>query len=174
MHGIIFEQLRQFIFSTVNAQIWQQALTKFGIEKLGIDPEESHEDQFFEDLIQHLILLSGKDKEDFLVEFGIYLVPTLMTFYNLNQENKLLEILIKAEETLNSTIRKNFLESEPINLSVIKINTRRAEIIYSSRFEMPEIAIGIIQGLGYHFKEKTSIEYHLLADGNHLITVETF
>jgi len=174
MHGIILEQLRLFIFSTVNTHIWQEALTSIEAEKLGIDSDKFPEEQKFENFILHLVKLSGSKKEDFLVEFGNHLVPTLINIYKISPESKLLDTLIKVEESLHNTIHKNFLESEPVSLNVIRVNTKRAEIIYSSRFEMPEIAMGIIQGLGFYLKERTAIEYHLLADGNHLISVEIF
>lgn len=174
MNGIIFEQLQQFIISLFSGKIWKEAVLDTGSTEMAIDPNKSYPDEFFESMIEKLVKRSGMFREEFLTSFGKFLVPTLIDIYQPNQSLGLLGVLISAEETLHKTIRKNLIESEPIRFSVIRINEKRAEIIYASRLNMPETAIGIIQGLGEYLDEKTVIEHHELADGNHLITVETF
>lgn len=174
MQGIIFKLLEQFIFSLFSGEIWKEAVLDTGSPELAIDSDTAYPDELFESMVEKLIKRSGMIREEFLTSFGKFLAPTLIDIYQPKQSLGLLGVLITAEETLHKTIRKNLIESEPIRFSVIRISEKRAEIIYASRLNMPETAIGIIQGLGEYLKEKTVIEHHELADGNHLITVETF
>jgi len=158
MHGIIFDQLRQFTQAGYSDDAWRSMLAS--VPDRGVYfVSEDYPDEELEQLLSVAESLTGNPRNGLLFEFGTFIVPGLLQLYGVLLDPKwdLLEVLENVEGTIHRVVRLRHPEARPPYLSTARTGSDQVSILYDSPRKMCWLGKGIIQGLQIHYEEQVTI-----------------
>ena len=149
MHGIIFEQLREYVWRAYGAQAWAEMLAKAAPDRRFYAPDVGYPDEELEALLAEASKKSGADRAEVLLDFGRFIAPTLLDLYRplVSESWGLLDLLEHVEETIHRVVRLDDPAAAPPRLRVERPDERRVLVHYDSERNMCELGKGIIEGL---------------------------
>ena len=149
MHGIIFEQLREYVWRAHGAEAWAEILLKAAPGRRFYAPDVGYPDEELEALLAEASSRSGLDRAGLLVDFGRFIAPTLLDLYRplVSPDWGLLDMLEHVEETIHRVVRLDDPAAAPPRLRVERPDERRVLVHYDSQRNMCDLGRGIIEGL---------------------------
>lgn len=173
MNGLFIIELEKFIKNTYGEETWKAIAMEVDEEILDAKPEKDYPNHSFINLLEITSRTSGHATSKILEDYGVYLAPLIQKMYKLPLNQPFLEVLEKTEVFIKSRNDNSNGSIGSTTINVIRINSRRLEIIYSSTRDVPELAVGILKGLAKLYNVRVVTEVIKLSDGNYLITLET-
>lgn len=149
MHGIVFEQLREYVWRKHGAQAWTALLAEAAPERRFYAPDASYPDEELEALVAAASRKTGAGRGELLEDFGTFIAPMLFDLYRplISSEWGLLEFLEHIEETIHRVVRLDDPNAAPPRLRVERRDETAVVIHYNSERNMCELAKGIVAGL---------------------------
>jgi len=159
MHGIVFEQLREYVWRNHGAQAWTQLLAEAAPGRRFYAPDTSYPDDELEALVAAACRKTGADRGELLQDFGRFIAPMLFELYRpiIVSEWSMLDFLEHVEETIHRVVRLDDPTAAPPRLRVDRTDDARVLIHYDSPRDMCELAKGIVTGLQAEYPEPVTI-----------------
>lgn len=173
MHGIVFDQLKEFTLAAYGTEAWLQMLASVPGRKVYYVSED-YPDEELEQLLGTASSLTGRPRDDLLLDFGGFIVPGLLNLYGvlLDRRWDLLEILENIEGTIHRVVRLRHPGARPPYLSTVRSGQDEVKILYNSPRRMCALGKGIIQGLQSHYGERLHIsDETCMHQGDELCTI---
>jgi len=175
MHGIVFEQLREFVWRTRGADAWTELVQEVAPERRFYAPDQKYDDSELEALIAAAAAKTGATRGELLRDFGVFIAPTLADLYApmISPQWSLLDLLEHVEETIHHAVRLDDPSAAPPQLRVERRDQQTVVVLYNSPRRMCELAIGIITGLQNRYGESVSIsDPTCMHRGDDICTIE--
>lgn len=155
MHGIIFEQLREYVWRSHGAQAWTDLLAEAAPGRRFYAPDASYPDEELEALLAAASRRSGAGRAELLEDLGTFIAPMLFELYRplISNDWDLLTFLEHIEETIHRVVRLDDPNAAPPRLRVDRIADTAVVIHYNSERNMCELARGIVAGLQSQYAE---------------------
>ena len=158
MHGIVFDQLREFTVSGYGVEAWEAMLAQVP-DRSRYYVSEDYPDAELEALLGAASSLTGSSRNDLLRDFGRFIVPGLLELYGVLIDPKwdILELLENIEGTIHRVVRLRQPGATPPQLGTGRTDTEEVSIFYDSPRMMCALGKGIIEGLQTHYGERLNI-----------------
>ena len=158
MHGIVFDQLREFTVAGYGLETWQTMLAHLP-DRSRYYVSEDYPDAELEALLTAATSLTGRSRNDLLQDFGRFIVPGLVELYGVLIDPKwdLLELLENIEGTIHRVVRLRQPGATPPQLGTGRTAPDEVSIFYDSPRMMCAFGKGIIQGLQSQYAERLTI-----------------
>ena len=155
MHGIIFGELKKHVDQTYGGNTWRVLLEDAGLGSKAYMPIKEYPDEEIVAIVSAASVRLGKDANDILEDFGIFVAPHLLQLYRrqINPEWKLLDLIENTEETVHRVVRLRNPGAKPPELKTERKGPNEVVIIYTSPRKMCRVAIGIATGMARHYNE---------------------
>ena len=149
MHGIVFEELREYVWRKHGPEAWAELLRDAAPGRRFYAPDTGYPDEELEALLAAASRRTGAERPDLLYDFGRFIAPTLVDLYRplISTEWTLLDFLDHVEETIHRVVRLDDPSAAPPRLRVERLDPDRAVLHYDSRRNMCDLGKGIIHGL---------------------------
>ncbi|MEP6991056.1 MAG: heme NO-binding domain-containing protein [bacterium] len=161
MHGIIVNQLRQFVVSNHGREVWNRLRADAGVEMADVPAiERAYDDADVMALVQAAAAASGGDVQALLEQFGEFLAPALLRIYApvLRPEWRTLDVIEHTEERIHRVVRRQDPEAAPPYLTATRASPDAVVVDYVSPRRLCSVARGIMHGLASHFGERLDIQ----------------
>lgn len=159
MHGIVFEELREYVWRTYGAEEWASLLKAAAPGRRFYAPDTGYPDEELEALLAEISERTGAARGHLLQEFGCFIAPTLLDLYRplVSEEWGLLDLLEHVEETIHRVVRLDDPSAAPPRLRVERPDEGRVVVHYSSERKMCDLAKGIVSGLQQEYAQEVVI-----------------
>lgn len=159
MHGIVFEELREYVWRTHGAEEWASLLSAAAPGRRFYAPDNGYPDEELEALLAEISKRTGARRGELLREFGAFIAPTLVDLYRplVSEEWNLLDLLEHVEETIHRVVRLDDPSAAPPRLRVERPEESRVIVHYNSERRMCDLAKGIVLGLQEAYAQKVVI-----------------
>lgn len=159
MHGIVFEQLREYVWRNHGAETWTELLGEAAPGRRFYAPDTSYPDEELEALLAAASRKTGASRGLLLEDFGRSIAPMLFELYRplISVEWNLFDFLENIEETIHRVVRLDDPTAAPPRLRVKRVDDARVLVQYDSARNMCELAKGIVMGLQDQYSEEVVI-----------------
>ena len=164
MHGLIVNQLRQYVVVSYGRAAWADALEVAGVTLRDGPPAIHHiyPDAEVVAIVRALAAAHGGGDAGIpalLEDFGAFLAPTLLRVYEplVRPEWRTLDVIENVEEGIHTAVRARNPGAGPPRLSARRRSPTEVEIIYTSPRRMCTLGEGIVRGLAAHFGEQVAV-----------------
>lgn len=160
MHGIVFEQFREYVWRGQGAEVWTELLGEAAPQRRFYAPDTGYPDEELEALLAAAGRRTGSSRADLLYDFGIFIAPTLLELYRplVSPDWSLLDLLEHIEETIHHVVRLDDPNAAPPKLRIERPDPQRVVIHYDSERNMCELGKGIVEGLQRSYKQPVTIK----------------
>ena len=160
MHGIVFEQFREYVWRGQGAETWTELLAEAAPHRRFYAPDTGYPDEELEALLAAASRKTRTSRADLLYDFGIFIAPTLLELYRplVSPDWGLLDLLEHIEETIHHVVRLDDPNAAPPRLRIERPAPDRVVIHYDSERNMCELGRGIIQGLQRGYRQPVFIK----------------
>jgi hypothetical protein len=155
VHGIIFSEFRNYVETTHGQGKWDVLLTKANLENRVYMPVREYPDAEMIALVVTASTMTRFPVAELLEDFGMFLAPALVkTFGHLLQPQwRTIDVIEHTEATVHAVVRVKNAGAKPPELQTLRRSKDEILLVYSSPRKMCSLAIGIVKGLGKHFRE---------------------
>lgn len=160
MHGVIFEELKGFVSSTLGDEAWTALLVSAGMEGRTFDQLQAYADADALTLVTTASEITGKSVPDLLQAFGEYIAADLLAMSQSlrSPDWKTLDVLENTERSIHSVVRLDNPGASPPELKAVRTKPNEVTVNYSSSRMMCPLAKGICLGIAAYFNEEIQIE----------------
>jgi hypothetical protein len=161
MKGIIFNQLEGMVTETFGLEAWDSLIagSKLSVpDGVFIGPRNYPDEDLFA-LVATASAATGKSAEELVRAFGRYLFPKLAALYPvfLKPGMTAKSFLMSVDRVIHVEVRKLH---EDAGLPMITYEDKAPDqlvMVYKSPRNLCDLALGLIEGVGAHFKETITI-----------------
>jgi hypothetical protein len=159
MHGIILQELQQFIEDHLGVEAWDGITEEAGVSPTDFQPTRVYPDESVTALISALSGRTGRAAADFLEDFGRYIVPDLFKLYGalIPAGWKTLDVVENAGKNIHIAVRMKQPDASPPALECSRSDPDEVVIHYSSERKMCGIAVGIAKGVAERYREQIAV-----------------
>lgn len=160
MHGIVLNQLKEFVVSNHGFEAWETVQRESGLETTVYVPVTEYPDEDVLALLEAAVELTGVEQSELLQSFGRFLVPRLVDTYGVHVDRDWtgLELVANVEEYIHVALREKQLSTyTPPELEAAWIDDDRVRVIYGSDRGLCHLARGLLEGVGDYFDEPLSV-----------------
>ncbi|WP_411967966.1 heme NO-binding domain-containing protein [Haloferax sp. YSSS75] len=170
MHGIVLNQLKDFVVQTYDRETWTTLQKEAGLPGRIYVPVSEYPDEDVLTLVETASELTDIPIPDLLEMFGEFLVPPLLETYGVHVDKDWsgLELIANVERYIHIALREKQISTyTPPELEAGWRDNETVSVVYDSEREMCHLARGIINGVGEHFDEPFEItEPSCMLDGD--------
>jgi hypothetical protein len=173
MHGIVFNQLQQFVTKNHGISTWKNLLRSAGLSHKMYMPTEIYPDQDIQAIVKTASEQLNVPAADILEDFGFYISEGMLRIYasSIKAEWKSLDLIEHTENTMHKAVRHADKNAMPPALTCQRIAHNKVQILYNSERQMIELGIGIIKGIGRYYNEKLLVSRSSTTGGDTLLEV---
>ena len=159
MHGVLFAELKQFVVAKAGGEAWNQLCKEAGLEGKVFLPNQAYADGDLESLVVAGSKVTGIPVPQLQEAFGAYIAPQLLKLYGtqINPAWRTLDIVDHTESMVHRIVRIKMPGAQPPRLVTTRTDPNTVVMEYTSQRKMCAVAIGIIRGVGTHFKENIDV-----------------
>lgn len=169
MHGIILNELKNFVTDTFDETVWHDVCDGAEIDQRMFVPVTTYPDEIVLQLVESATAVSGKDAGELLRPFGRYIVPRLVDTYGVHIDDDWtgLDLISNVEESIHVALRtKVSADFQPPAIDATRVDEDTVVVGYGSDRQLCDVAKGIIDGVGDHYDEEYSVvERECMHDG---------
>lgn len=160
MHGIIFQQLQQFVTKNYGAQQWAELLEAADLGRKVYLPTQVYPDSEVVSLVVKASNATKKSVPEILEAFGEFIAPSLLKIYSasIKSEWNTIDLLEHVENTIHKAVRFADRNAAPPELGCERISTNKVVIDYTSKRNMVDVGIGIIKAIAKIKNEAINIK----------------
>lgn len=160
MHGLIVNQLRQFLVEAHGRETWAQ-INESAHVALGDRPsiDRVYDDADVIALVVAAATLTHTEPQKLLEAFGAFLAPTLLRVYAplIDSRWRTLDIVEHTEEHIHTAVRLRDPTAGPPYLTAKRTAPDRVVVHYTSPRRLCGVAEGIVRGIATHFAETVAV-----------------
>jgi len=178
MHGLIVNQLRQFVVTRLGKPAWESIAVRVGppLESGPLSLDHVYDDAVVSAIVTAAVETSGIAAPDLLEDFGSFLAPVLLRIYGSLVPSgwRTLDVIEHTEEHIHTVVRMRDENAGPPDLAAERLSPTEVLINYTSPRRLCKVAEGIARGMASHFGEQVDIrqsECMLRGDPRCLISV---
>jgi hypothetical protein len=159
MHGIVFQQLQQFVTKSYGHETWAKVIADAGQAGKLFLPNKIYPDSDATSIVQAACKALNAEPAAVLEAFGEFIAPNLLKIYaaSIKPEWKVLDLLQHTEEKMHRAVRFSDHKATPPALGCTRVSQDKVRIEYSSERNMIDLGIGIIKGFGKFYDENLSV-----------------
>lgn len=159
MHGLIMNQLRQYVVQRLGRDGWHALVDAAGTARTTYQIGQVYPDQEMTALVAAASTASGQSDEEVLEDFGHYLVPGLYRIYQpaLPASWRTLDVIEHAEDRMHLTVRMRDHDADPPHLTCERVAPDEVRVDYQSPRRLCALARGIARGLADYHHERITI-----------------
>ncbi len=157
MKGTIFNELENMVTEVFGAATWERLIAESALKTkdgVFIGPKTYPDEDLFA-LVGTASKISGKPADELVTAFGRYLLPAFAkrypNFFPAGMSAK--TFLASVDRVIHVEVRKLQPDSVLPELRYEDPGPNRLVILYSSARKLCDLAVGLIDGAGTHFKE---------------------
>lgn len=180
MHGLIVNQLRQYVVQRHDRETWEKLRveTGVGLDEGPIPINAVYPDEEVVALVSAASAATGTPLSVLLEDFGAFIAPALLRVYEplIRREWSALDIVEKTEDTIHTVVRRQDGIALPPHLKARRVSPGEVEVEYTSPRRLCDVARGIVRGIAEERRELVQIEQPecmLRGDARCLIRVTT-
>jgi hypothetical protein len=159
MHGIVFDELKNYAETKHGPGTWKLLLNKAGLDSKQYDRFHDYPDQEVMALVTAASSATGLAPSAVLEDFGEFVAPSLLKMYAnlILPQWKTIDVIHETEGTIHAVVRQRNKSAKPPKLSTKRISPDEVVLTYDSPRKMCSLAKGIARGLAKHFRETIAI-----------------
>lgn len=169
MHGVIFDELQQYVETTHGLEQWNAILEDAGLGSSSYMPITTYPDDELLALVQSATEVTGKSQSEVLLDFGEFAAPDLLEKYDafLQSEWGAFEVLAHTEDAMHKAVRLKEEEADPPALDCRRPGDDEVVIEYTSEHQLCKLGEGLVRGVAGAYDERVSISQpQCLLDGD--------
>jgi hypothetical protein len=157
MHGIIFNQLRNFAQARLGENGWETLLRESKLPTRVYLAFQSYPDEEAAALLGAASKMSGRSVRHLLEDFGEYIVPNLLHIYGafLQPGWTILDVVENAER-IHERVRRD-PHAKPPTLACSRLEPNTVRVIYTSPRKLCGVGIGFVRGLSTALGQKVDV-----------------
>jgi len=157
MHGIIFNQLRNFAQSRLGEHGWENLLREAKLPARVYLAFQSYPDEEAGAIVGAASKVSGKPLRVLLEDFGEFIVPSLMRIYaGFIQSGWTILDVIENAERIHERVRRDSQARPPV-LECQRVDVNTVRVVYASPRRLCGVGIGFVRGLANELKQKVEV-----------------
>jgi predicted hydrocarbon binding protein len=167
MHGIIFNQLRNFAQARLGETGWETLLREARLPARVYLAFQSYPDEEAGAIVGAASKLSGRSVRFLLEDFGEFIVPSLLNIYKafIQPGWSILDVIEHAER-IHERVRRD-PHARPPTLECQRIDPSTVRVIYASPRKLCGVGIGFVRGLSSSMGQKVDVrETHCVYNGS--------
>ncbi|MCZ8355934.1 MAG: heme NO-binding domain-containing protein [Cyclobacteriaceae bacterium] len=159
MHGLIFNQLEQFVTKNHGHAVWEQIEKASGSETPIFLPTKMYDDKFLFSILQAAEKTLNVPGDQILFSFGEYMAPQLIKIYShsIKPEWTVIDLLEHTENTMHKAVRFADKLADPPKLNCKRIQSNAVEISYRSPRGIIAFGKGVISGFSKAYNQPLQI-----------------
>ena len=159
MHGLIFSELKKFVVARVGPDAWNKVVAESGLGDKMFLPNQVYNDGDLVALVTAASKLTGIPAAALEEAFGEFIAPELLRMYQaqVNPAWRTLDVVEKTEGVVHRAVRLKVPGAQPPRLVTTRTSPTEVVLEYTSTRKMCPVAIGIIKGVGRHYKEDIKV-----------------
>ena len=159
MHGIIFQQLQQFVTKNYGAKQWNDLLASAGLGGKMYMPTQVYPDGEAVSIVVKASEITKIPVPTILESFGEFIAPSLLKIYSASIKNEwnTIDLLEHVENTIHKAVRFADKSATPPQLGCTRTSSSKVVIDYSSKRKMVDVGVGIIKAIAKIKNEKVEI-----------------
>lgn len=163
MKGIIFNQLESMVTESFGVEAWDQIIAGSALsvpDGVFIGPRNYPDEDLFA-IVATASAATGKPAEELVRAFGRYLFPKLAGLYPVFFKPGMTakSFLLSVDRVIHVEVRKLHGEAGLPMISYEDKSANELVVVYQSPRNLCDLALGLIEGVGEHFKESVAIEH---------------
>ncbi len=162
MLGLIFNQLKNFVVTTFSENVWQNLLQECNIKRQAYHDTIVYSDKELFCIVTEAVKVSGIPLPKLLEKFGEFIAPSLIEQgkqWKLIPENwKSFDVIKNLFSIHKGVLMFSSQPSAPPDIHAAEISENELKVCYRSVKNLPELAIGVIKGVGKYYKETLEVE----------------
>jgi len=157
MHGIIFNQLRNFAQARLGEQGWETLLREAKLPARVYLAFQSYPDEEAVALVGAASKVSGRSVRFLLEDFGEFIAPSLLHIYRgfLQPKWTILDVVEHAER-IHERVRRDPNARPPV-LECRRVDINTVHVIYASPRRLCGVGIGFARGLATAMGQKVDV-----------------
>jgi predicted hydrocarbon binding protein len=166
MHGIIFNQLRNFAQARLGERGWENLLREAQLPARVYLAFQSYPDEEAVAIVGAASRVSGKSARVLLEDFGEFIVPSLLHIYGsfIQPGWSILDVIENAER-IHERVRRDPQVRPPV-LECHRDDANTVRVVYASPRKLCGVGIGFVRGLAAALKQKVEVyEKQCVYDG---------
>jgi hypothetical protein len=158
MKGIIFNQLEAMVTQALGPDAWDELLAQSQLrtkEGYFVGPK-NYPDEDLVALVATASRVTGKPVDELATAFGRFLLPALASAYPmfLRPGMTAKSFLLSVDRMIHVEVRKLHPDAALPSIRYEDPAPDRLVMIYQSRRQLCALAVGLIDGVGRHFRER--------------------
>jgi hypothetical protein len=160
MHGIVFQQVKNFVVGNFSLSTWEEILDKAQLSGKMFMPTSIYPDKEAQALIAAISAKLNLPATEVLEKFGEYLSGNLIKIYaaSISQGWRTLDLLEHTENTMHKAVRFADKNATPPKLVCKRLTKDKVCITYTSERLMADLGVGLIKGFAKHYNERIQID----------------
>jgi hypothetical protein len=160
MHGLVFQQLQQFVTKNHGAKTWNDILDNSQVSTKSFLPTKIYDDAEALSIVSAASALLKAPASTILESFGEFIAGNLIKIYAfaIKPEWRTLDLVEHTENSMHKAVRFNDKEATPPALVCKRVAPNKVLIEYKSERKMIDLGVGIIKGFATHYNEKIDIK----------------
>ncbi len=157
MHGIIFNQLRNYAQARLGERGWETLLREAKLPARVYLAFQSYPDEEAVAIVGAAEKVSGTPARLLLEDFGEFIVPSLMHIYKgfLQSSWSILDVIENAER-IHERVRRDPHARPPV-LECFRVDANTVRVVYASPRKLCGVGIGFVRGLSNELKQKVEV-----------------
>lgn len=162
MHGVIVNQLRQFVVGAHGREAWTALLARSGapLPDGPVPLGQIYPDEAVTAVVVAASEQTGTPVGELLEQFGEFIAPTLLRIYEplVDPAWRTLDVLEHTEQTIHTVVRTRDAGALPPYLEAVRLSPTEVLLEYTSPRRLCAVAHGITRGVARHYREHVRIE----------------
>ncbi|MCT4642408.1 MAG: heme NO-binding domain-containing protein [Bacteriovoracaceae bacterium] len=160
MKGIVFNIFQSFVEKNMGEDAWDEVLEEAQIEQDFFVAPETYEDKDFLTLVTHTIEKFKLVPSEAIRLFGNFSFPLLISKVpQFKEEFKSAKDFLKGlDSIIHVEVRKLLPGAKTPRFYHKERDDGSLELEYESDRNLPDFVIGLIEGLGKHYKEEIKVQ----------------
>jgi len=154
MHGIVMQQLKNFVTEQYGRAFWKEIKSQSTDRTEFYLPLREYPDAELQAILSTLVAETGIQTETLLYEFGIYAADGLLTTYNVYIDDswEAIDLVANVETYIHTALRRrSSAEFTPPKLESSRLDPETVEIVYRSQRELCPFAKGLLMGIAANY-----------------------
>jgi hypothetical protein len=160
MHGIIFQQLQQFVNKNYGSNQWIELLESANLGGKFYMPTQVYDDSEVVSLVVKASEITGRSVQEIMESFGEFIAPSLLKIYSasIKSDWSTIDLLEHVENTIHKAVRFADKNASPPELDCKRKSPTKVVIDYTSKRKMIDVGVGIIKGIAKIKNERIEIK----------------
>jgi predicted hydrocarbon binding protein len=157
MHGIIFNQLRNFAQARLGEHGWESVLREAKLPTRVYLAFQSYPDEEARAIVDAVSKISGRSVRFLLEDFGEFMVPSLLRIYGgFIQAGWTILDVVENTERIHERVRRDSQARPPV-LECQRVDANTVRVVYASPRRLCGVGIGFVRGLATALNQKTEV-----------------